>query len=383
MRGLSRRSPVEDGPAFSQVMTMKTALWIVSLAALAMAQPQAPSSASGLLRVAPTPQAGLRARLAPEPVDPEPFDAAQWRERLSQADLDARLFSFEQLAQRARGDAEVRRQIDEWASAGDDREFAWTARLLQRELARDLGRDSAHASHAPRIGLWRIDPFSEEPFAELERRMDEWMRSAPHGGLGLWGAPGTWDASRSDSAQVEITPEGVKVRITEDVDGEVETREYTAATLEELLEAHPELREQLNVSGRSSPGALPSLPQLEWFFGAPRAPQALPAPGGVQGVRTDVLGVLLDELSADERKQLALENGVGLRISRVEPGTIAERLRLKRGQVLLELDGEPVRSRDDVTRRIRARAKDAEVRASVLDRWGQRHETRWLPEAGD
>lgn len=360
---------------------MKTALWIVSLAALAVAQPQAPSSGSrGLLRVSPSPQLGGRARALPEP-----FDAAQWRQRLSQKDLDARLFSFEQLAQRAAGDSDARRQIDEWAAGSDDdRDLAWTARLLKRELEREHERGAAHGRTGPRVGLWRIDPFSEEPFAELERHMDEWMRAAPHGGIGLWGVPDAWGSSSSNSAQVEITPEGVKVRITEEVSGESKTREYTAATLDELLEAHPELRDRLDVGSRGLRGALPALPQLDGFFGVPQAPRAPTSPSSppVDGVRSDILGVVLDELGADEREQLALQDGTGLRITRVEPGTIADRLGLRRGQVLLELDGERVRSRDDVTRKIRERAKDAEVRASVLDRWGQRHEMRWLPEAG-
>ncbi len=355
---------------------MKTALWIVSLAALAVAQPQASTSGSiGLSRVSPSLQLGGRARALPEP-----FDAVEWRQRLSQKDLDARLFSFEQLAQRAARDPEARRQIDEWAGSGDDRELAWTARLLKRELE----RGTTHAHMGPRVGLWRVDPFSEEPFAELERHMDEWMRAAPHGGIGLWGVPDAWDSTSSNSSQVEITPDGVKVRITEEVDGESQTREYTAATIEELLEAHPELRDRLDVAPRGLRGALRTTPRLDGLFGAPlspRAPTSPAAPSAVDGVRSDILGVVLDELGADEREQLALEDGTGLRITRVEPGTIAERLGLKRGQVLLEFDGEPVRSRDDVTRKIRERAKDAEVRASVLDRWGQRHEMRWLPEA--
>ncbi len=344
---------------------MKFGLLLASVAASTALALQDSTAGAGLVRV-PARQDPDRTAIRLERAD-SAFDPVQWRERLAARDLDQRMFAFEQLLDRAGADPSIREHVEEW-SRGQD-ELAWTARLLLRDLDR---RDPQ--SLRPRRGLWRIEPFSAEPWADLERRLDE-LWKLHDSGRGLWSAPGAGGSSSSQSTQVEIGPDGVKVRVTEDVDGQPTTREYSAATLDDLLEAHPELRGRIGVHGASPSG--PSFgPRFDWFLRDPR--------GGVDAedplrarVRTDILGVVLEELSADQRRDLSVAEGVGLRIARVEAGTIAERLGLKAGHILLELDGQPIRSRDDVTGRIRSRERGAEVRAVYLDRWGQRHESRW------
>lgn len=353
---------------------MKFEILAAALVTSAWCAPQASTAGGGLVRVPRAPSQAAPVNSAPQIT--EPFEADSWRERLVSPDLDARMFSFEQLAQRAAIDANAREQLEEWSRASD--ELAWTSRLLLREVER-----TPSALTHPRVGLWRVDPFSSEPWGDLERRLDE-LWKLHDGSSGLWATPQPGGASSSSSAQVEITPDGVKVRITEDFDGQPISREYTAASMEELLTAHPELRDKIAVGSFDAFSRAPAFgPRFDWFLGTPRQdPQHAPASPTELPVRTDILGVVLEELSAEQRGQLGLGEGVGLRIARVEAGTIAEQLALKPGQVLLELDGEPVRSRDDVTKRIRVRAKDAEVRAVYLDRWGQRQEARWRQNNG-
>jgi serine protease Do len=98
-------------------------------------------------------------------------------------------------------------------------------------------------------------------------------------------------------------------------------------------------------------------------------------------VRTDVLGVVVVPLVSEESQAFALEPGLGLRIERVEPGTIAHQLGLQRGQVLVEIDQTPIRTRDDISRKIKERAADGALEVIVVDRWGQRRTRTWKPDA--
>lgn len=347
---------------------MKFEFLLASLVASAWLAPQTPSASGGLIRVTPSPTQAQQPRAEMRSGEPIAVDA--WRDRLTSPDLDARMLAFDQLAQLGASDPQVRTHLRQW-SLGQD-ELAWTARLLLRET------DRAPAMRAaPGIGLWRVDPFAGEPWGELERRLEELWKLRERSS-GLWTSPPPAGAS-SSSAKLEFTPEGVKVRITEELDGQQTTREYTAATLEDLFAAHPELREQIAIGALDDSSRTSGFgPRFDWFLGSPRQDQhRVPSPRAKGAVRTDILGVVLEELSADQRTRLGLSDGVGLRIVRVEAGTIAEQMALKPGHVLLELDGEPVRSRDDVTKRIGARAEDSEVRAVYLDRWGQRQEARW------
>ncbi len=49
--------------------------------------------------------------------------------------------------------------------------------------------------------------------------------------------------------------------------------------------------------------------------------------------------------------------------------------------MLVEIDGQPIRARDDITARLRARAPDGELEITVIDRWGQERKRVWRPDA--
>lgn len=344
---------------------MNHVLCILGLAGAVSLNPQAVSQHRPLQGWSP-PSASSSAQ--------DPFDADHWRERLTTPDLDARMFSFEQLARIAAEDPKAREQVLEWSRQADEAELAWTARLLERELERSPARGLGG-------GLWRVDPFAPFPFEhfgvppsleDFERQFEPLLRG-PWGTAPFSRQPGT-QAQRSNSSQIEITPDGVKVRVTEEVDGQQKTEEYSASSLEELYAAHPQLRERVGVDLR---GADPRELAPKGWLSSPLPGRTLPGLGAHAGVRQDILGVVLEELNAQERGALGLADGAGMRIGRVEPGTLADRLGLARGQVLVELDGETVRTREDVTRRIQARKPTDEVRAVVVDTSGQRSELRW------
>jgi hypothetical protein len=353
-------------------------LWIlgtsvVAAAIGALAQDDGAGGRSrGLVKVAPAPAA---------PQQGKPSDgAAAWRERLTDADLDRREQAFSDAVQAAARDERVRGALEEFAR--DERasgELAWTARLALREVERSsispfhgLGGPSF-----PRLGLgWPPD---------LEPWIDDWMRrferlDAP------WidpNAPGAQTGTQFERFELEVGPDGVKCTVKKTVDG-VETSEtYTSDSIEELLEAHPELADRVQVGGhlgnafRLRGGAL-DLFDWPWSQGRGGAPWT-PRDGGA--VRTDVLGVVVRPLESARASELGLDAGVGLVVERVEPGTIARSLRIERGHVLVELNGRALRGRDDITEALRARAQEGAVEVVLFDRWGQRRERSWKPDA--
>jgi hypothetical protein len=190
----------------------------------------------------------------------------------------------------------------------------------------------------------------------------------------------------SQSYSLEVGPDGVKVEISEDVDGKQEKKTYTAKTLDELYQAHPELREKLgmNLEFRSGPmGGLDSLgrePFWSDFFGERARPDPAERPARpLQGAgpRTDILGVHIGSLEAEEQEKAKLDDGVGLKVAGVEPGTIAARIGVREGDILVEVNGRTVRSVDDVRGALRERKAGEDVSVTVVEDGGARRTLTW------
>jgi len=127
-------------------------------------------------------------------------------------------------------------------------------------MERVFGGDPFFGGASPFTGRGGVGPFTGrdpfetfEPFwrggapgsGDLRERIDRMhaeIEEVLRGGDALPPAGGTSLDWRSTGMSVEMTPKGVKVTITEQgADGQ-ETRTYEAPTMDELLEAHPELR---------------------------------------------------------------------------------------------------------------------------------------------
>lgn len=345
---------------------------------LATAQSQEPDAGGGLVRVAPA----------------NGFDEQLWRARLLEPSLDARESAFEELIARARQERAAEELLERWA-AGQD-ELAWTARLALRELRRTGGSMRPQTAPFPRDpladlfpqGVFGADPFSGtdpiEAMQERVRRMLEDFHGVdPFGGLDRFGGlefdllpprPGVTFDSRS--FEIRQSPEGVEVEILEDDGSGPRKRTYAGPTLEELLEANPELRER---------GLRPLVPELEARPDSTGRshdvlrPKELPDPrsgGGLRRadgkqpvLRTDVLGVYL---SADAAEGKVL-------VEAVSPGTIADALRLRAGDTILELNGMEVLDSDDIRRVLERRFDGEEVRVKVLTGTGEEEILVWSP----
>ena len=322
-------------------------------------------------------QQGRLVRAAPvEPLTQEQL--AVWKKRLTQADLDLREQAFDLALDTARRDESLRSALEAWAKDTSAPELAWTARLVLREWKERQDPFAALGGHRalpvdPLGPGWGAGAGPGVDFDTLRRRMFEELGLAP--GTQAQGAAPAQPSiqAQSESMSLEVGPDGVKCKLTKTVDGKEVTEEYEAKSMDELLEAHPELRERVGGKG------------LNFRFGTGLG--TAPAPADPFGwltpaptVRTDILGVAVTSVSDEESSELGLEAGLGLRVERVEPGTIAQQLGLQRGHVLIELNGRPLRTRDDITEMLKARDKQGSLELLLIDRWGQRRTRTWKPD---
>jgi hypothetical protein len=345
--------------------------------------------------------------------DHEAFDAAAWKKKLAANDLAQREKAFEELADLARRDPDARRAVESWADDKDG-ELAWTSRLLRREIERSSdpfhrgpgnggpgngGSGNGGSGNRGQLYGWQPGPnFGGFDWDDFSRRFDD--LDSMFGDLREeWGnmlrnMPSTSGNAKSStkSFSLETGKDGVTCKVTEEVDGKKVEHTYEAKSMEELLDAHPELRDNLG-------GA-----RFRWFQGSPGGGMLLtPHEGGVTVIpprgsrlfrlddgtdadgnpRTDRLGISCGQVAKDRAKDLGIDAGVGLEVMDVAPGSIASLLGLRAGDIVTEINGTTIRSADDVKKVLADRAKDGEVAVVVLGQDGDRRTMSWKPTASD
>ena len=357
---------------------MKTLIAISALAMGATLGMQSPSQApGGLTKVAPPPLQTQKGGSA------QTLDA--WREQLTDTNLGAREQVFDRVIAAARRDASLRQALRDWSSDNSAGELAWTARLALREL--NFARSGAFGF--PGLDLPGFDlstPFDPNEF--FQQFDSNWPdANDPHHPLG---APGN-SSSSIESFSLSMGSDGVKCTVKRNIDGKEETQEYTAESIDKLLEAHPELRDQLhggdalNGWGAGGPGRSGHLLRVDpfhWFSDSATPDSSPVAPQGIAPLRTDVLGVRVQPLTQEQSQQLDLEPGVGLRIDSTDPGTIARTMGLQAGHILIEMNGRKLKSRDDITEELKKRGADGQIECVAIDRWGQHRTYTWKPDPG-
>ncbi|MCE9594762.1 MAG: PDZ domain-containing protein [Planctomycetes bacterium] len=327
-------------------------------------------------------------RIQPFASQQTPFDAEAWRTKLAAVDLDQREQDFAAMAQRLRRDPEARAEVEKWAREGDS-ELAWTARLLLRESEGrgQVGLGGAFAG--PRGQLFQIPDLGLGGGSGLDAWLQDFDPNVPDDFFLAPNAPRVPPSSqggansKSQSFEMRSGPDGVHVTILEDENGNTDKKEYTAESMDKLLEEHPELADRLG--GQAlwlTPGMRATTKgdhALQFFFGDPDHARAL----GTPAPRTDVLGVTVRALPKGEAKMHGLAEGVGLVVERVEPRSVAEALGIQRGHVLVEMNEHELHAAQDITDQLCARAADGEIRVKLIDRWGQNRTRTWTPEPKD
>lgn len=381
-----------------------TTNWMAIVAAPAMVAPLilCTSNANGADSNA-TPHSGLVRVNAQTPAT---FDADAWKERLRSSDLEAREHDFERLIDEARGNDAARKQLEAWAHDNGDEGLAWTSRMALRELRAQAGFGTSPFHAMPRSGMqggapWndlrsRMDDLQsrfgglDSMFDDLQREMDEAFRNMPQPGQMQPGqmqpGQGGFQNSHSKAYSMQVGPDGVKVEVSQDVDGKKESQTYTAKTLDELYAAHPELKDQFGVHvDVPTPGSGGLAPQASPFGhwrgfspdedDRPAIPLTPNAMGGA--MRTDVLGVRVGTPTAEERTAAKVDDGVGLKVESVQPGTIASKIGVEKGDMVVDLNGRAVKSVEDVRSVLGARKNGEDVAVTVVDEQGQKRVLTW------
>ena len=321
--------------------------------------------------------------------DDDAFDRDAWKKKLSDANLDQRERAADELSRLARQDAGARSALEEWSKDDKDRELAWTSRMLLREV----GRNPFSMNHprafrgGPGFGNdFDFDDFAkrfddlDSMFGDLREQWGDMLRTLP--------APSASGTSSSKSLSLNVGPDGVSCEVTEKVDGQEQKHTYTAKTMDELLEAHPELKDSLGDThfqfwrGTPQGGGLQFFPRGTYGV-APRARGfAAPHDRSTNGEPpTDRLGLLCQVLDNERADALGLEHGVGLAVAQVQPDTIASQLGIREGDVVVELNGTTIHGTEDVKKVLEQRAADADVSVVVVGADGHKRTLTWKPSA--
>ena len=189
----------------------------------------------------------------------------------------------------------------------------------------------------------------------------------------------------SRSVHVEQDESGARVDVTETVEGQERTTHYEGQSLDDILARNPQLAEQLD--GLRIRAAPRSPLDLRFELGQPReaqrrrdGPLALQPQGRSRPVLTNRLGVVVFELGAERARELGLAEDQGLVVQSASPGTYAHLLGVGTGDVLVELDGRPLRDATDIEQAMRARKSEAPLTLAWIDELGQRQEKTWRPD---
>ena len=302
------------------------------------------------------------------------FDSELWAARLAEGDLDLRMAAYEAIVEAGSRDRTVFDCMQQWATDPSRGELAWTARMALREIERvpviqedpwGFGTGTFDWFQDSPIGRMGVSPLEferslQEKFEQLQRQMEK--------GFAPGAAPGRGVEQRLFS--LEFGPDGMKMRTRQvDAEGDKE-QQWEAQNIEELFKAHPELESEF-----------PGLGGLRIRFGTPSIAVAPAVPPADEGPRTDVLGVECRVLAPGEAEVLGLPEGSsGLLVVRTVPGTIADELGVRRGDVLTSLNGAPLSDPLHITQALSRREAGALVHLRLFDAQVQERSVVWSPQ---
>ena len=201
--------------------------------------------------------------------------------------------------------------------------------------------------------------FNDDFFRDLQKQMRAQVQGMPGQGL-----------DRSESMTMSSGPDGVRVEIKKkDQDGKIDTKVYEAPDMDSFRAKYPEVAQRLWGGG----GFQFRIGPMGGWHVQPWTPGGQPRNGvdfWPQVQPDDVaagerLGVQVTELSEEQRDELKLDEGVGLHVQSVVEGTLAEKLGIQEGDVVVEVAGEKVGSPQDVRGALQKVAAGETVKVTV------------------
>lgn len=188
------------------------------------------------------------------------------------------------------------------------------------------------------------------------------------------------------SFSMSMGPNGVRVEVEVDEDGETEKKVYEAESLEDFRKQYPDIAKQYFGDGDSQPqfgwfnrqggdpDAAPLNPYFRWRDGNNLWPVQPGQDVEVLEAAEDEpaagqrLGVYVDAVDPAVAQFLGFGAGQGLEIRSVSKDSLAADLGIEAGDVLLEIDGSRIGTREDVAAALGAIAAGEDVEVVVSRR---------------
>ncbi|MFT7669200.1 MAG: hypothetical protein ACI8X5_001900 [Planctomycetota bacterium] len=317
-------------------------------------------------------------------------DRDAWQTRLTDIDIDARELAFDELVVSARRSRRLAQALEAWSLDPTTPEFAWTARLALRELQHlappkrvawiQLGAQGG-------VGALNPSPLLGAAAKASIRPVGTPLAGSRPSSLYLPRELGYPQAPTRHQFKMEFHPEGVVLTEFIVSGKQLKKVRYAAADSESLLVNFPQLRNQVPglVSMLAKPFAAGS--HLQWDREHLRFDSELAHQQVVRVQRTAkdpgrprlVLGVVCTPVAPDSAAVARLGLGVGLLIERREAGTVAEDLGLQRGDILIELGGQPLCSAEEISHLLKQNTAQKIV-IKILDSSLIERTLTWVPE---
>lgn len=182
--------------------------------------------------------------------------------------------------------------------------------------------------------------FRDDFFQSLQQQLEDARRGV------AMGVPG-----RGQAFSMRMDQNGVRIEVTEQgEDGKSENKVYEAPDVKTFREQYPEIAERyLRGDGSATFGFGDLFPAARQFRLAPMPrPEAMSPPSAVTHDDGERLGVYVEEVTPEIRDFLQLEDGHGLRVQSVDPGSLGSTLGVEDGDVLLQVGSQKVGSVLDV-----------------------------------
>ena len=314
------------------------------------------------------------------------FEAARWATALEEGDLNQRMAAYEAVMERAQSDSAVYEEVSGWAADTSNPGLSWTAQLMLREL-----------QLKPRKGLLsKGNPWLQPGFPDLSRIQEDLLQQFKVGnpltmddldwGLGSrlnpdLGGPGLQPNTRFESSTFSLGSgrDGVKLEVQEHVDGQLETKTYEAETMEELLEAHPELTDRIGGAQRFQWPAPRGRADYQPFSGQGRQ---LNPNQGLRPLRPslDMLGVRMLLPETRQIQYAGIPADVGLQVIEVIPGTLADVLGIEPDDLVTSIAGRTIRTPEDVREALDSVTLDERIEVNCVGPDGKTEVRVWEPK---
>lgn len=274
-------------------------------------------------------------------------------------------------------DRDPRKAITALRLLSDDRWDA-AARGDDRPERGRRGDEDAAAGERPELGAWEAE--IERSVEDVRRRFEDLRRRLADGAARSFEF-GFDEPAAGTTSSGTIVRDGRSFSWTLGADGRVRiaTRDRAdaaetvveAESLDALRKDHPELAKRFDAEVPRGGGRTFRFPQtLDELWAPDDRTTSAPGPRADAGAAQPRLGIECSDVPDVLRTQLDLGAG-GLVVERVVPGTLAERLGLRRHDVLVEVAGRPVATVEDV-RAALAAAPAAEPVSAAWVRRGRR-----------